>query len=307
MYDLIIIGGGPAGLAAALYASRAELNTLLLERGMTGGQVITTHEVDNYPGFPKISGAELVMKMQEHVLAQEHPVTIRYEEVTDLDLGDTIKHVRTYEGDYEAKAVIYAAGATPRKLGVPGEDTFRGRGVSYCATCDGAFFKGKRVAVIGGGDTAAEDAVYLSRICDTVYVIVRKTMMRAAASLQRQILEKENVKLLTGVSVKEILGQEVVSGLLLTDMDGNERKLELDGVFAAVGVEPQTGLLKGKVNTCNLGYIECDRQMMTSIPGVFAAGDVTQKTLRQIITAASDGAVAVSGVLDYLNHEFVYK
>ena len=153
MYDLIIIGGGPAGMTAALYAKRAELNCLLLERGMVGGQVLNTYEVDNYPGFPKINGAELMMKFSEHV--EQHEVDIRYEEVTDLDLGDEIKKVRTYKQEYETKAVLYCAGAQPKPLGVPGEDTYRGRGVSYCATCDGAFFRGRTVAVVGGGDTAA--------------------------------------------------------------------------------------------------------------------------------------------------------
>ncbi len=299
MYDLIIIGGGPAGLTAALYASRAELKVLLLERGMVGGQVLNTYEVDNYTGFPKISGAELIMKFQEHV--EQHDVEIRYEEVTDLELGDTIKKVRTYKQEYEARTVLYCAGASPRPLGVPGEDTYRGRGVSYCATCDGAFFRGKTVAVVGGGDTAAEDAAFLARLCKKVYVVVRKPYMRAAASLRRTIEEAENVEILYETVLHEVTGDGVfVTGAKIT-RQGQEDTLELDGVFAAIGVVPETGLLKGKVNTCNQGFIAVDRYMMTSIPGVFAAGDVIQKVLRQIITAASDGAVAVTGVLEYLN------
>lgn len=304
MYDLIIIGGGPAGMTAAIYAGRAELKTLLIEKGMFGGQVMTTYEVDNYPGIPGVSGAELVMKMQEHVESLEHGVEICYDEVTSLDLSEKVKIVRTYEGEYRTKALLYAGGASAKKLKVPGEEELRGRGVSYCATCDGAFFRGKRVAVIGGGDTAAEDALYLTRFCEKVYIVVRRNVMRAAASLQRKLAEKENVEILYGWSLKQICGEDVVSGVLLKDAEGKERKLELEGVFAAVGVDPQTALLKGKVNTCNLGYIECNAKMMTSIPGVFAAGDVVQKPLRQIITAAADGAVAVTGVLEYLDQEF---
>ncbi len=299
MYDLIIIGGGPAGLTAALYASRAELKCLLLERGMTGGQVLNTYEVDNYPGFPNISGAELIMKFQEHV--DQHHVEIRYEEVTDLELGDPVKKVRTYKQEYEARAVLYCAGASPRPLGVPGEDTYRGRGVSYCATCDGAFFRGRTVAVVGGGDTAAEDAAYLTRFCKKVYIVVRKPYMRAAASLKRAVEESENVEILYETVLTEVLGDGTfVTGARIV-RKGVEEELPLDGVFAAIGVVPESGLLKGKVDTCSQGFIACDRNMMTSIPGVFAAGDVTQKPLRQIITAAADGAVAVTGVLEYLN------
>ncbi|MCR5006931.1 MAG: thioredoxin-disulfide reductase [Clostridiales bacterium] len=299
MYDLIIIGGGPAGMTAALYASRADLDVLLLERGVVGGQVINTYEVDNYPGFPKINGAELMMHFSEHV--EQHQVDIRYEEVTDLELGDTVKRVRTYNGEYEAKAVLYCAGASPKPLGVPGEDTYRGRGVSYCATCDGAFFRGRTVAVVGGGDTAAEDAAYLARACKQVYVIVRKPYMRAAASLQRKLKELDNVSILFESVVREIKGD----GMFVTELDliraGKEETLAVDGVFAAIGVVPETGLLKGKVDTCNQGFIATDEYMMTSIPGVFAAGDVIQKVLRQIITAAADGAVAVAGVLHYFD------
>lgn len=304
MYDLIIIGGGPAGMTAAIYAGRADLKTLLIEKGMFGGQVMTTYEVDNYPGLPQISGADLVMKMQEHVDTQAHSVEICYDEVTSLDLSEKVKIVRTYEGEYQAKALLYAGGAAAKKLQVPGEEELRGRGVSYCATCDGAFFRGKRVAVIGGGDTAAEDALYLARFCERVYVVVRRNVMRAAASLQRKLAEKDNVEILKGYSLQEIQGQDVVTAIRIRDLNGQERTLELDGVFAAVGVEPQTALLKGKVNTCNLGYIECNTKMMTSIPGVFAAGDVVQKPLRQIITAAADGAVAVTGILEYIEQEF---
>ncbi len=299
MYDLIIIGGGPAGMTAALYAARADLNVLLLERGVVGGQVINTYEVDNYPGFPKINGAELMMHFSEHV--EQQPVEIRYEEVTDVELGETIKCVRTYNGEYEARAILYCAGASPKPLGVPGEDTYRGRGVSYCATCDGAFFRGRTVAVVGGGDTAAEDAAYLARACKQVYVLVRKPYMRAAASLQRKLKELENVTIMYETVVREVQGD----GTFVNGVDiiraGQEETLALDGVFAAIGIVPETGLLKGKVDTCTQGFIATDEYMMTSIPGVFAAGDVVQKVLRQIITAAADGAVAVTGVLRYFD------
>lgn len=297
-FDLIIIGAGPAGLTAALYAGRAELKALLLERAMPGGQVMTTSEVENYPGVGKISGAELCMKFQEQ--AEMFGTEFRYEEVRELELEEDVKVVRTYDNEYETRAILYAAGASPRPMEVPGEDRLRGRGISFCATCDGAFFRGKETAVVGGGDTAAEDALYLARMCKKVTVIVRKDKMRAAASLQRKLKELDNVEILTGTTVAEVLGDEVVEGLRIRT--GNEERiLPVSGVFAAIGVVPQTGLLKGKVNTCNQGYIACDSNMMTSIPGVFAAGDVVQKPLRQIITAAADGAVAVNGILNYLN------
>ncbi|MBR2264282.1 MAG: FAD-dependent oxidoreductase, partial [Firmicutes bacterium] len=245
------------------------------------------------------NGAELMMHFSEHV--EQHQIDIRYEEVTDLELGDTIKRVRTYNAEYEARAILYCAGASPKPLGVPGEDTYRGRGVSYCATCDGAFFRGRTVAIVGGGDTAAEDAAYLARACKQVYVIVRKPFMRAAASLQRKLKELDNVSILYESVVREIKGD----GMFVTGLDliraGKEETLAVDGVFAAIGVVPKTGLLKGKVDTCNQGFISTDEYMMTSIPGVFAAGDVIQKVLRQIITAAADGAVAVTGVLRYFD------
>ena len=299
MYDLVILGAGPAGLTAAIYAKRAGLDVVLIERGLPGGQVLNTYEIDNYPGFAHISGMELMERFQTH--AEALGVEILYDEVTDLELGESEKIVRTYEQEIRTRTLLYCAGAAPKSLGVPGEQTYKGRGVSYCATCDGAFFKGKTTAVIGGGDTAAEDALYLAELCRTVYIVVRKPYMRAQAELKEKIAAKGNIIVQYETVLDEIEGDgSKVTGIRVTGQQGS-RVLRTDGVFAAIGITPQTGLLKGKVNTCSQGFIETDMYMMTSIEGVFAAGDVVQKPLRQIITAAADGATAITGVTAYLN------
>ena len=303
LYDVIIIGAGPAGLTAAIYAGRAELRTLLLERGFPGGQVLNTYEVDNYPGMPMLSGMELAAKMHEH--ASAYGIEMLTDEVIDLELGDPIKIVRTVSSEYRAKTVLFTAGAAWRKLGVPGEEELRGRGVSYCATCDGAFFRGKAVIVFGGGDTAVEDAIYLARFCKKVYLAHRRDALRAVKTLQNQAMGKENIEILWNTELREIHGQEQVESVILYDnQKKEERKLSINGVFIAVGVDPNTGLLKGKVDTDSAGYIISDEDCQTSIPGVFVAGDVRRKRLRQIITAAADGAVAINGIQAYLAEKF---
>ncbi len=303
LYDVIIIGAGPAGLTAAIYAGRAELRTLLLERGFPGGQVLNTYEVDNYPGMPMLSGMELAAKMHEH--ASAYGIEMLTDEVIDLELGDPIKIVRTMSSEYRAKTVLFTAGAAWRKLGVPGEEELRGRGVSYCATCDGAFFRGKAVIVFGGGDTAVEDAIYLARFCKKVYLAHRRDALRAVKTLQNQAMGKENIEILWNTELREIHGQEQVESVILYDnQKKEERKLSIDGVFIAVGVDPNAGLLKGKVDTDSAGYIISDEDCQTSIPGVFVAGDVRRKRLRQIITAAADGAVAINGIQAYLAEKF---
>ena len=303
IYDVIIIGAGPAGLTAGIYAGRAELKTLLLERGFPGGQVLNTYEVDNYPGMPMLSGMELAAKMHEHT--SSYGIEMLTDEVTDLELGDSIKTVRTMSAEYQARTVLFTAGAAWRKLGVPGEEELRGKGVSYCATCDGAFFRGKDVIVFGGGDTAVEDAVYLARFCRKVYLAHRRDELRAVKTLQKQAMGKENIEILWNTELREIRGQEKVDSVLLFEnQKKEEREMGVDGVFIAVGVDPNAGLLKGKVDTDSAGYIISDEDCQTSIPGVFVAGDVRRKRLRQIITAAADGAVAINGIQSYLAEAF---
>lgn len=297
IYDLLIIGGGPAGLTASIYASRAGLDYAMVEQGFAGGQMLNTQEIDNYPGMPGIGGMDLGMKMLEH--AQKLGMQQIMEEVTDLEVGEPVKTVRTYTGEYKARTVLLCTGASPRKLGVPGEEKLRGHGVSYCATCDGAFFRGKSVVVIGGGDTAVSDALYLSGLCREVTLIHRRDQLRAADSLQKKLLAKENVRILWNSTVKEIQGDSMVSAVV-ADTQGQETTISVDGVFVAVGVLPNSTLLKGKADTDMNGYILTDDHMQTSIRGVYAAGDVRKGVLRQIITAASDAAVAVESIVNAL-------
>ncbi len=294
-YDVLIIGGGPAGLAAAIYASRAGLRYALVEQGFPGGQVLNTSEVDNYPGFPEISGMDLGMKWMEH--AQKLGMQQIMEEVTDLEVGEDIKVVRTFGGEYTTKNILFCTGAAPRMLGVPGEDRLRGKGVSYCATCDGAFFRNQKTAVIGGGDTAVSDAIYLSALCQEVFLIHRRDRLRAADYLCKKVQTKENIHILWNSQVREIQGEERVSSLLVSDTEGQEKRLEVAGAFIAVGIQPNSGLLKGKVDTDSAGYILTNDHMETSIRGVYAAGDVRKKFLRQIITAAADGAIAIESIV----------
>lgn len=296
-YDVLIIGGGPAGLAAAIYASRAGLSYALIEQGFPGGQVLNTAEVDNYPGFPEISGMDLGMKWMEH--AQKLGMQQIMEEVTDLEVGEEWKTVRTFGGEYVTKNILFCTGASPKTLGVPGEERLRGKGVSYCATCDGAFFRHQKTAVIGGGDTAVSDALYLSALCQDVYLIHRRDQLRAAESLQKKVAEKDNIHILWNSQVREIQGEERVSALLV-DTAGQETRLDVNGVFVAVGIQPNSSLLKGKVDTDSAGYILTNDHMETSIRGVYAAGDVRKKFLRQIITAAADGAIAIESIVGTL-------
>ncbi len=294
MYDLIIIGSGPAGLCAAIYGKRAGLDTLVLEKlPMGGGQVLNTWEVDNYPGLPGINGFDLGMKFREH--AQKAGAVFEEADVTGLTDGPVSKLVHTAQGDYEGRAVIIASGASHRRLGVPGEERLAGRGISYCATCDGAFYKGKTAAVVGGGDAAAEDAVFLARLCEKVYVVHRRDALRAAASLQERLLSLPNVEMVWNCTVEEILGEQRVEGLLLRDrVTGASRSLAADGVFIAVGTVPESGAFAGTVETDGAGYLRAGEDCATNVPGIFAAGDVRTKALRQIVTAAADGANAVA-------------
>ena len=300
IYDLIIIGSGPAGLTAAIYAQRAKLETLVIEASyVSGGQVVNTYEVDNYPGLPGISGMDLGTTLRNH--ADRMGGAFVRERVKELELEGDIKTVRTQKNEYRTKTLILAMGASHRKLGVPGEDTFGGLGVSYCATCDGAFFKGKVTAVVGGGDVAVEDAIFLARGCEKVYLIHRRDSLRAAAILQERLLALPNVEVVWNHVVKEIQGMDQVEALLLENAQtGAEQKLAVDGCFIAVGILPNSELVQGKLELDGAGYIVAGENGVTSVPGVFAAGDIRTKQLRQIITAASDGANCVTSAQNCL-------
>lgn len=301
MFDLIIVGAGPAGLAAAIYAARAELKFIVLEKEiMSGGQIINTYEVDNYPGLYHMGGFDLAMKFREHADALGASfVTGEVERIENIPAG---KKIICKDGmEYETKTVILSGGAKHRKLEVPGEDALAGSGVSYCATCDGAFFRGKEVAVIGGGDVAVEDALFLARICKKVYVVHRRDTFRAAKTLVTRLTEAENVELVYDSVVKEIQGKFKVESLVLENKKtAEERTITLDGVFIAVGMLPETSCYKGLVELDAVGYIVADETGITSDPAVFAAGDIRTKALRQVVTAASDGANAVQSVERYL-------
>lgn len=301
MYDLIIIGSGPAGLGAAIYGKRAGLDLLVIEKNpMSGGQVLTTYEVDNYLGLPGINGFDMGMKFREH--ADKLGATFVEAEVISINIEDNVKYVQTDAGDYEAKALILAMGAHHAHLGVKGEEELAGMGVSYCATCDGAFYKNKVTAVVGGGDVAVEDAIFLARNCSQVYLIHRRDSLRAARSLQDKLLSLPNVKILWNHTVEEIVGEDAVSALRIKDtIDGKESRLDVNGVFIAVGIHPDTEICKELVACDEKGYVIAGEDCLTNVSGVYVAGDARKKPLRQIITAVSDGANAASDVATKIN------
>ena len=300
MYDLIIIGAGPAGLSAAIYASRARLSAVVIEQNfVNGGQIIDTYEIDNYPGMPGISGMDLAAKMAEH--AEKLGVETVYGFVQNLDLTGPVKKVETDEGTYEAKAVIIASGATHSKLGAQGENQFAGMGVSYCATCDGAFYRGKDVLVVGGGDVAVEDAIFLARGCNKVYVVHRRDELRAAKILQENLLSLPNVEMVWNSNLRSVNGgMKVESATVVNKLDQSERTIPVSGVFIAVGITPRSEFARNHVSMDEKGYIIADETGATSVPGVFAAGDVRTKQLRQVVTAVADGANAVTSAEKYL-------
>lgn len=301
IYDLIIVGSGPAGLAAAVYAQRARLDTLVIEKSMvSGGQVLTTYEVDNYPGLPGIGGYDLGLRFREH--ADRLGAKFAEDEAERIeDEGENgVKRVVGRGNTYEARTLILATGAVHRKLGIPGEEELAGAGVSYCATCDGAFFRNKTAAVIGGGDVAAEDAIFLARMCSKVYVIHRRDELRAAKSLQETLLALDNVEVVWNTVADQVNGQGVVKSISLTNVKtGIKSELEVQGVFIAVGISPESRAFEGLAEMEH-GYIKAGEDGVTSAPGIFAAGDVRTKNLRQIITAAADGANAVASAQQYL-------
>lgn len=298
-YDVLIIGSGPAGLGAAIYAVRAGLRTAVIDRSpVSGGQVLTTYEVDNYLGFPGLGGSELSDKFRMH--ADNLGVSFITADVQGVENAASEKIVHTAEGDFVANAVILATGASHSKLGVPGEEKLSGMGVSYCATCDGAFFRNRTVAVVGGGDVAVEDAVFLAGICKKVYLIHRRDKLRAADSLQKKLLSLENVEVIWNSEVKEIAGEDIVEGVsVYNNVSKTQSSLAVNGVFIAVGIVPNTKMFQGMVEMDEKGYILADETCVTSQKGIFAAGDIRKKTMRQIITAVADGANAVYSVQNY--------
>jgi len=302
IFDVIIIGGGPAGLTAGLYTSRAKLKTLLFERMIMGGQVMTTTKVENYPGFPGgIDGPELMMRFQEH--CQEFGLEVKTGEAEALVENDGIKTLTVDGEDYQARSIIITTGAEPSKLGVEGEASFVGRGVSYCATCDGAFFRDVEVAIIGGGDTAAEEALFLTRFASKVYLIHRRDELRATKILQDRIHANEKIEVLWDTVVARVDGDNsgMTSIALNNVKTGKERDLPLAGMFVAIGVTPKAHFLTEILELDDDGYILTDAECRTSMPGVFAAGDVRKKILKQIATAVGDGAVAAIMAEKYLD------
>lgn len=302
LYDMIVIGGGPAGYTAALYAARSGLSVLVLEKLSAGGQMTNTEQIDNYPGFPEgIDGFELGERMQKGAL--RFGAENQFSEVKSVELSGQVKIVRTRKKEFQARTVVLAAGAYPRKTGVEGEDRFAGRGVAYCAACDGMFYKDKTVAVYGGGNSAVEDALLLSRICKKVYLIHRRDTLRATKVYQ-DALFGSSVELVWNSRVTAFLGDKHLSGVEIEDTKtGEKRELSLDGIFVSIGRIPDTGLFEGQVDMDEAGYLIADETTRSNLPGVFAAGDVRTKQLRQVITAAADGAAAAWNAEQYLAEE----
>jgi thioredoxin reductase (NADPH) len=301
MYDVAILGGGPAGLTAAIYASRARLRTILIERNYPGGQVAMCENVENYPGHTaSTSGYDLAMSMQEQAL--KFGAEIKLAEIASLDLESPEKVLHASDGEeIRARSLILSLGANPRKLGVPGEMEFVGRGVSYCAVCDAAFFKDKKLVVVGGGDTAVEDSNFLTRYASSVTIVHRRDKFRAQRIIQERAIANPIIKVQWDSVVKSIGGKEAVDHVILQNVHTREEThLPADGVFVLIGLHPNTKLIAGRITLDEMGYIITDENMRTNIPGVFAAGDARQKLLRQIVTACADGAIAATAAEKYI-------
>ncbi len=300
VYDMIILGGGPAGYTAALYATRAGLDTILIERMSPGGQMALTDIIDNYPGFEEgVDGFSLGIKMQQG--AERFGARTEYAEVTDVDFSEKIKKVFTTNGIYEGRTVVISTGANPRELGLSNEKELTGKGVHYCAHCDGRFYKGKTVAVVGGGNSAVSDALYLSRLVQKVYVIHRRDTLRATKIYHEPLMKAENVEFLWNSVVTEISADNRVTGVKIKNVNTDEIKdIECAALFVSIGRKPATEFLKDKINLDKAGYVIADETTKTNIDGVFAVGDVRTKPLRQVVTATADGAVAVHFAEEYL-------
>ena len=300
IYDMIIIGGGPGGYTAALYAARAGMDVVLLERLSAGGQMALTSKIDNYPGFPDgIDGFTLGLQMQES--AEKFGAKTEYADVEAVQLEGDIKEVHSSEGIFYGRTVVIATGASPRKLGLPKEQELIGRGINYCAHCDGMFYKGKTVAVVGGGNTAAADALLLSRIAEKVILIHRRDVLRATKIYHQPLMEAENVEFRWNSAVTELLSDGKLTGIRVRNLvSGEEEDLPVDGVFVSIGRQPASDLVKGQLALDQGGYIVAGESTEASLPGVFAVGDVRTKVLRQVVTAVADGAMAVHHAEEYL-------
>ena len=300
IYDMIVVGGGPGGYTAALYAARAGMQVAVVEKLAAGGQMAQTHQVDNYPGFEDgIDGIDLADKMQDQ--AHRFGAETIYAQVEQLELEAVPKTVHTDQGDYFAKTVVIATGANPRKLGLPMEQEFTGRGVHYCAACDGMFYRGNTVVVVGGGNTAAADALALSRIAQKVYVVHRRDTLRATKLYHKPLLEAKNVEFLWNSAITALEGDGRLSGVVVKDLqNGQERSLEVNGLFVSIGRVPATALVEGQLQLDQAGYIQAGENTESSLPGVYAVGDVRSKQVRQIVTAVADGAVAAHAAESYL-------
>jgi thioredoxin reductase (NADPH) len=298
MHDLIIIGAGPAGLTAALYAGRSLLNTLLIEKMVVGGRILMSETIENYPGFPEgILTSELILRMQAQV--DSLGVKIENDEVVGIDCQ--LKTVKTSSGEYQAKAIIIAAGARPRKLQVPGEEKYTGKGVSYCATCDAPFYKGKDVIIVGVGNAVAEEALYLARFAASVSIIHRRQDLRASGILQQRLRNEPKIKFILNNVVTQIIGSQKVSAVKAKDVvTGEEKEVACDGVFIYIGYQPETNFLKGKLQLDEAGFIVANEDLSTSEPGVFVCGDCRKKTLYQVINACGDGAIAADSAYKFI-------
>lgn len=300
MYDIVIIGAGPAGLAAAVYGQRAEKKTLLIDEKGYGGQIINTPEVENYPAIQKISGFDFANSLYQQ--AADLGAELTFEKAVGIEEGDGIKVVKTEGGAYEAKSVIVATGAKNRPLGLDREEELTGRGVAYCATCDGAFYRGKTVAVIGGGNTALEDAEVLSGLAEKVYLIHRRDAFRGEEANAKRIREKKNVEILLNQIPIALLGEDKVSGLEIQNkITGEKTTLKLDGVFVAIGQMPDNGAFAAQIQLDDKGYVAAGEDCLTKTDGIFVAGDCRTKKVRQLATAVADGAVAALAAVEYLN------
>ena len=299
-YDIIILGSGFAGMTAALYAARNGLKAVIFEKYFPGGQIINTLNIENYPGIKSVSGFDLIENLKAQVLS--FGVEIKTEEVKNVNLDGNIKTIVTAKGEYKTKSVIVAVGCVSRKMGCENEDAFEGKGISYCATCDGNFFKYRDVCVVGGGNTALEDAVYLSTICKTVYIIHRRQEFRAHSKTLEILKKKDNVKFVLDSVVKSVSGKNVLESVTVTNKITNEDMvIPASGIFVAIGQIPSTDIFSGKLNMDSNGYIVADESCSTSVSGVFVAGDVRTKKVRQLITAAADGAVSATEAATYIS------
>ena len=292
VYDVVIVGGGPGGYTAALYAARAGLDVLIVERLSAGGQMNLTGQIDNYPGFPEgVDGFGLSMSMQQQ--AERFGAKTKYAEVLKLELEGVIKKVVTNEGEYLAKSVVISTGANPRPLGVDRESEMIGRGVGYCAHCDGGFYRGKTVAVVGGGNSAAAEALYLSRIAKEVILIHRRDSLRATQIYHKPLMDAANIRVIWNSEVAELLGEDLLEGVKIRNLQsGEEETLKVQGLFVSIGRKPATDLVKDQLTLDGAGYIMAGEDTKTNLPGVYAVGDVRTKELRQIVTAVADGAMA---------------